>query len=395
MRDLLSRDGRIGGAMEMLAMKDPKTARARRDTIPVTLLTGFLGAGKTTLLNRLLADTRFRDTALVINEFGLVPVDHDLIVAGRQQPMVTTAGCACCVAGSDVRESLDELLRLRRAGAPAFSRVIMETTGLADPAPLINSLVPGGAPAMALRDHAVARAFRLANVVTVIDVARIEAVLGAHPQALRQIAFADQIALTGTEQADPAGALDAVSRLNPRARVAAVDELDGGRLLGEGHYAIFGKSEDIAGWLAIEERRGWGTHVHGLDGLNRHGDVVAIPLTREAPIAEAALRAFLALLMATSRGLLRVKGVVAMTGRETPTVVHGVGHSLHPIRDLDAWPAGASGTRLVVIGVALDEAAIRSAWDTLSDGAPRALPATLRGVTRLVGLRPSAAEEFR
>lgn len=129
-----------------------------RDSIPVILLTGFLGAGKTTLLNRILENSSASDLALIINEFGLVPVDHDLVITGQEQAVVTTTGCICCTAGSDVRASLDELLRLRRAGAPSFSRVIIETTGLADPAPIINSLIPGGAPARALRDHAVARA---------------------------------------------------------------------------------------------------------------------------------------------------------------------------------------------------------------------------------------------
>ena len=133
------------------------------DIIPVVVVTGFLGAGKTSLLNSLFLDSCFRDTAVVVNEFGDIAVDHDLVRVGSPDLMVTTTGCLCCTASSDIRASLFELLEARRSGvAPPFSRVLVETTGLADPAPIVNALTPGALPAKELRDEVVGRRFALA-----------------------------------------------------------------------------------------------------------------------------------------------------------------------------------------------------------------------------------------
>lgn len=371
-------------------MSGPKPTHTRSESIPVTLLTGFLGAGKTTLLNRILGARECADIALVINEFGLVPVDHDLVVAGREQATVTTAGCICCTAGSDVRSSLDELLHLRRKGAPAFTHVVIETTGLADPAPIINSLIPGGAPAVALRDHAVARAFHLANVVTVADAGRIGMIASRFPEAFRQIAFADRVVLTHTTGEDPTQTMLAMTLINPSLVIedSAAPDFDPASLLAAGSYSALGKGEDIARWLDAEEGH---AHDHRLDDLNRHGAVKAIPLVRDAPIEEAALRGFLLRLVGTpDNGLLRVKGLVAVPGRAGPAVIHIVGHNLHPTRFLDGWPEGAAGTRLVIIGTALDEAALRRAFDALPGADTLPLPAALAG---LGGQRVSAGRQ--
>lgn len=360
-------------------MSGPKPARIRPESIPVTLLTGFLGAGKATLLNRILARRKAGDIALVINEFGLVPVDHDLVVAGREQATVTTAGCICCTAGSDIRSSLDELLHLRRSGAPAFSHVVVETTGLAGSAPIINSLIPGGAPAVALRDHATARAFHLANVVTVVDVGRIGVIARQFPEAFRQIAFADRVVLTHSEGEDTTQASLAMKLINPSLAIegSAAPDFDPAALLAAGSYSDLGKGEDILRWLEAEEGH---SHSHRLDDLNRHGAVKAIPLVREAPIEEAALRGFLLRLVGTpDNGLLRVKGLVAVPGRAGPAVVHAVGHNLHPTRFLERWPEGAAGTRLVVVVTALDEAALRREFDALPGPDALPLPGSLAG----------------
>ncbi|NVK46739.1 MAG: GTP-binding protein [Rhodobacteraceae bacterium] len=337
--------------------------------LPVHLLTGFLGAGKTTLLNRLLQDPRFRDTALIINEFGLVPIDQDLIAEdlvgeGSERVMVTTSGCICCTAGSDLRSSLERLLVGRQNGSlPAFSRVIVETTGLADPAPILNSLIPGGLPAMGLRDHMVARMFRLSSVTTLVDVAGLDGALAEHPESLRQIAFADHLVLTHVDEVTPetlAEVTDRLHALNATARVhrAGDPAFDPGMLLEAGSYSVFGKGEDVAQWLAADHDHACGA----FHDLNRHGDVTALALTAEAPLPEAALLAFLGdLCRRPENGLLRIKGLVALSDDpSTPALVHAVGHRLYPLHRLDAWPGGEARTRLVLIGTHLDAPALQA-----------------------------------
>ena len=172
------------------------------DSVPVTLLTGFLGSGKTTLLNDILADHRMQGTAVIVNEFGTVPIDHDLVRTGSESYFQTTTGCICCTATSDIRSSLSELHEARlRGDIPPVSRVVIETTGLADPAPIINSIIPGGSPAMGLRDHVVARHFHLARVVTTFDVLNGRATLNSFLEGWKQLAFADHVVLTKTDLA--------------------------------------------------------------------------------------------------------------------------------------------------------------------------------------------------
>lgn len=346
--------------------------------IPVFLLTGFLGAGKTTLLNRLLDDPGLQDTALIINEFGLVPVDHDLVREGHERPVVTTTGCICCAAGSDLRASLDALLTARRQGSlPPFSRVIVETTGLADPAPIINSLIPGGLPALALRDHAVARAFRLSGVITVVNVAAIASALDHHPESLRQIAFADHVVLTHTDIRPAGDWPDRLRAINGALRLHDGAELDPAALLAPGSYSALGKGEGVGDWLAAEAQlQAHGGHGGAFHNLNRHGNVLAVPLVRDDPVDEAALRQFLIRLTATpGLGLLRIKGLVALCDdASSPALVHAVQHRLYPILRLEGWPNGVAGSRLVIIGTHLDENAIRRDFDALA--APFAVPAS-------------------
>ena len=189
---------------------------------PVIVLSGFLGAGKSTLLNDLLSDPAFGDTALIINEFGDISIDHDLVRVGEREMMITTTGCLCCAAGSDVRASLFELHEsVEKQFGRGFSRVIVETTGLADPAPVVNQLIPGGAPAIGVRDYVVAQRFHLAGFVCVVDVLAAEQTLDQHFECLKQIAFADRIVLTKTDLAENliGGLRRQITDINPTADV--------------------------------------------------------------------------------------------------------------------------------------------------------------------------------
>jgi G3E family GTPase len=341
-----------------------------RTPIPVTLLTGFLGSGKTTLLNRMLDDTRMKRTAVVINEFGSVSVDHHLVHRGSERYVVTTTGCLCCTATSDVRTSLFELQEMvRRGDADAFDRVIVESTGLADPAPIVNSLIPGGAPATGFRDHAVARGFRLANVIATFDAEAGETALDAHIEAWKQIAFADDVVITKGDLA-PEGlrhARDHLARLNPFAQLHDRHHplFDPLALFRDVSYSPTGRLEDVAGWLAMEAMHQHAGHDHDVD---RHGDSRALQLRADEPLDPKAVETFLRILTGQQQsGLLRLKGLLALADDPSrPMVVHAVQHRLHPTMRLDCWPDADTTSRLVLIGIDLPVEPIRTLFATLA-----------------------------
>ncbi|WP_437406579.1 CobW family GTP-binding protein [Sinorhizobium meliloti] len=346
------------------------------DSVPVTLLTGFLGSGKTTLLNDILADPAMQGTAVIVNEFGTVAIDHDLFRKGSETYFRTTTGCICCTATSDIRSSLSELHEARLRGEiPPVARVVIETTGLADPAPIINSIIPGGSPAMGLRDHVVARHFHLARVVTAFDVLNGRATLNSFLEGWKQLAFADHVVLTKTDIADAAHDWpDELRALNPAAvyhdRHRHDFHLSG--LFGDGAYSVTGKVEDVPGWLAMERLAAQGDHPHD---PNRHGDEIeAISLSHDVPLSPQAVETFLHIVTTNiGSGLLRLKGLFALTNDPArPLVAHAVQHRLYPLQRLDRWPDEDHRSRVVLIGQDMPVKPIRDLFEVLAPRAARA-----------------------
>jgi G3E family GTPase len=333
--------------------------------IPVSVLTGFLGAGKTTLLNRLLKDPELTDTAVIINEFGDVAIDHLLVEKASDGVIELSDGCLCCTVRGELLDTLADLVdRLQTGRIARLSRVVIETTGLADPVPVLQSIM--GHPALL-------HAFRLDGVITVVDAVNGSATLDAHVEAVKQVAVADRIVLTKADLVDDAEWLDALEarllRINPGAEIRAVDAAVA-RLLQCGLYDPASKTADVRRWLGeAHAHHGHGEHDHhhhhhhhdhGHDHDHHHAHghdarIGSFSLTHAGPLPFSTVEMFLDLLLSTQGDrLLRIKGIVElMEDRERPLVIHGVQKLLHPPARLPSWPDAVRGTRLVLIGIDL------------------------------------------
>ncbi len=383
---------------------------------PVSLLTGFLGSGKTTLLNAWLRDPALADAAVIVNEFGEIGIDHALIASSNDNTIELSTGCLCCTVRGDLVETLRDLRAKRSAGeVPNFSRVLIETTGLADPVPVIQALIT----------FPVARAFRLGRVITVVDSVNGAATLEAHDEAVRQVVVADELIVSKTDlpEADTAALVERLQQLNPGAGITR--SADGAHppaslLDGVDIYDPAARPDAVKEWLKADRyegavREGQHTH-HGGDhhapdqhahdhpsyrdgdghadhahehaeadghgghdsrhahrhDVNRHSaDIGSFCLSFDEPLQWEHVSAWLdALVMAHGEQLLRVKGILDIAGRSRPIVLQAVQRLFHPPTELADWPDGDRRSRIVFITRGLSREFVLEVLDTLRARAP-------------------------
>jgi G3E family GTPase len=328
--------------------------------LPVSVITGFLGSGKTTLLNKLLRHAGMGDSAVIINEFGEVGLDHLLVEAIDGEVAVLASGCVCCTLRRDLEQTLRSLLsRRERSEVPAFSRILVETTGLADPAPIVQLL---------LNNPLVSHFVRLDTVVTTVDAVHGLRQLDEHGEAVKQAALADRLLLTKTDLAPPETIEDLQRQLialNPGAtrHVVTNGEIVPDALFGAALFDPSRKTVDVRRWINEDAFES-----HRLDtGDHRHGDhrheIRACCLSSDQPLSWNAFSSWLGRLRrGAGDDLLRVKGILNLIGESAPVVIHGVHHIFHPPVLLDAWPDSDHRSRIVFITRGIDPGELEASF---------------------------------
>ena len=366
--------------------------------IPVSLLTGFLGSGKTTLLNHLITQPEMKDTLVIINEFGEIGLDHLLVAHSQEETIVEmSSGCLCCTIRGDLKKTLKDITwRFAEGGQRKFNRVVIETTGLASPTPILHTL---------MTDPFISERYRLDGVIVTVDAVNGMSTLDNHQEAVQQAAVADRLLLTKTDLADAAtlSALQGRLRtLNPGARQLQpqVGQIAAGELLDAGLFKPGEKMPDVARWLneeafaekaAQHHHHGHDHHHHGhhdhehddhghahahahhehehehdhAHDVNRHDDHIrAFCFTFDEPIDPVLFDEWLSLLVGfKGPNILRIKGILNLKGEELPTVIHGVQHIFHPTATLPQWPSQDRRSRIVFITRDVERATIERSFD--------------------------------
>jgi G3E family GTPase len=326
------------------------TPAAHRARMPVALLSGFLGSGKTTLVNALLHDPRLAGTAVAVNEFGDVPLDRDLIDHGADRPVVMANGCLCCNLAGDMEDAVMRLFSRREANdMPRFERLIIEPSGLADPAPIAQAI---------LRNPVIARSMRLEAIVTAVDALFAKTQIARHRETRKQIALADRLVLTKTDlvPADAVQSLRAeLAGLNP---VAPVMTADRGRVDAAALFPASFFEPGAAGSDPVQHRT-----VLFADDPGHATRYASATLVADSPLDWHAFEAWLrAIRIRHAEALLRVKGMLHISHAEGPVVIQGVHHVVDSPVALATWPGVHRQSRLVLIADHATIAAARASW---------------------------------
>lgn len=322
--------------------------------IPVSVLTGFLGSGKTTVLNRVLKQPGMENTAVIVNEFGEVGIDHLLVETALEGAMLLESGCVCCSVRGDLIDTLEMLgVRRDRGEIPPFERVVLETTGLADPAPVVQTL---------MKEPTAARRYRLNGIMATVDAVNGLDQLDREEIALKQAALAGRLLLTKTDIALP----EQIARLETRlgwlnADALIVHVVNGDAkpelIFDNGNYDPAVIADDGAEWLPEATDHDHEGHIHG-------DDIRSFCLSRDGPVPWPALRTWLeSLTSLRGSDLLRVKGIVNTGDSGGPLILHGVQHVFHPPRRLAEWPDGDRRSRIVCITRGIGRESLSNALD--------------------------------
>ncbi|MGH6873644.1 MAG: CobW family GTP-binding protein, partial [Aestuariivirgaceae bacterium] len=332
--------------------------------IPVNLITGFLGSGKTTLLQRLLPSQELAGAAVLVNEFGEVGLDHHLLQRVDEAIVLLKSGCLCCTIRGDLRDSVRDLYDRRERGSiPAFDRLVIETTGLADPAPIVATF---------MADPVICHHFRLGNIITVVDARNGRSNLASFEESRKQAAVADRIVISKTD-ITPLDEIDLLRQELLHINRTAIqfdsgsDALSPSVLMANDVYDPRAKAGEVRAWLA-DENDLLGHEDHQDHDDNRHGsDIIAICVSLDIPLDWTAFALWLTMLLNRhGQNILRVKGMLNIRGVTTPVIIHGVQHTIHPTTHLDAWPDGIVRTSLIFIARGLVRARLQESLEAFN-----------------------------
>ena len=314
--------------------------------IPVTVITGFLGSGKTTLLSSILKKKEMQKTAVIINEFGEIGLDHALIEHTDENIVELQSGCICCTIQGDLNKTLIDLFdKMMNGKVSSFNRVLIETTGLANPVPIIHTL---------MSSIELIRIYSLDGVITVVDSVNGEKTLDLHEESLKQLALAEKIILSKTDIIDKdeiKSLIYRIKEINPVSQIvfSKFGNIPLEEIFGLGAYDPYKKSADVKKWLAAEKYKDKKHHHH--HDVNRHNENIrAFSMMSENPVNMIAFSFFRDMITAAlGANLLRMKGIINIAGEERPAVIHGVQHIFHPVQWLETWPDNDRRTKLVFI----------------------------------------------